>query len=330
MKGSSTVALGLRGPDFLNSDRELAHAMQLEDKDFAWLRGFNPELPMFSFGDHYIEKRIPKNRSGFRVLMAPKPKLKAVQRWILTEILEKIEPHPAAHGFRKGRSILTNAAMHVEKKVVVCCDLKDFFPTITWVRVRGMFEELGFNPEVALSLALLCTTRDPVKRRRCLPQGAPTSPAISNLIVRKLDSRLAGLAKKLGFTYSRYADDCTFSGQMSLVSALLKRFSPIVKEEGFKVNAKKGRIHRQGSCQRVTGLVVNDKVAVSRSERRKLRAILHKSGFSGLQAQNRDGHPHFAEHLRGKISFIKMVNRDQGMKLQRSFESIISRKGVGG
>lgn len=326
MKSRDSIQLGLRGPDFLNSDSDLAKALQVSDKDLMWFRGERTGAEFFSYGNHYVEKRIKKARGGTRLLLAPKPRLKAIQRWILGEILEKIEPHPAAHGFRKGRSILTNASMHVEKNVVVCLDMADFFPTITKPRVCGLFEEIGYKPEVARTLALLCTTRDPRKRIRTLPQGAPTSPAISNLITWKLDARLTGLAKQMGFTYSRYADDCAFSGKLCLVSALLKTALPIFHEEGFKINQEKFRIHRKGSCQRITGLVVNKKVAVPRSERRKLRAILHKAKFTGLPAQNAANHPHFEEHLRGKISFVHMVNRDQAQKLERAFDAVRTRK----
>ena len=142
--------------------------------------------------------------------------------------------HEAAHGFVAGRSIVTNAACHVGRDVVVNLDLKDFFPTLTWLRVRGLFQSLGFSPEASTIFSLLCTEAETdeivldgqrlyVQRSgRRLPQGSPCSPAITNLVCTRLDQRLSGLARKLGYTYTRYADDLTFSGSPERVSTLLK------------------------------------------------------------------------------------------------------------
>ena len=164
-----------------------------------------------------------------------------------------------AHGFVKGRSTLSCALPHVGKGVVVNLDLSDFFPTITFARVRGVFQRLGYSPAVATVLALLCTEppRAPVELDghrtwaavgpRALPQGACTSPAISNQVARKLDRRLRGMSAKHGFTYTRYADDLTFSSPRgerppSDVPMLLARVRHIVGEEGFALNPRKGRV----------------------------------------------------------------------------------------
>jgi RNA-directed DNA polymerase len=177
---------------------------------------------------HYYRFTISKRTGGERVILAPKAELKAIQQQILNEILARVPVHSQAHGFVNGRSIVTNATPHIGQAYVLNLDLKDFFPTITYARVCGLFSSLGYPLYVARELAFLCTTDDRQLETRLidnkktklyvshdinrLVQGAPTSPAISNLIARRLDARLYGLARSMGFTYTRYADDLTFSG----------------------------------------------------------------------------------------------------------------------
>ena len=159
-----------------------------------------------------------------------------------------------AHGFIKGRNIMSNAVPHVRRDAVVNADLKDFFPSITFPRVKGIFEALGYSPAAATVLALLCTdsprrTVEYAGKRlhaatgpRALPQGACTSPALSNLAARKLDARLEGLARKTGWTYTRYADDLTFSASGDTAAqcgGLLKALRRFCEEESFTVNEKK-------------------------------------------------------------------------------------------
>jgi hypothetical protein len=204
----------------------------------------------------------------------------------------RAEPlHDAAHGFAPERSILTNARNHVGRDVVINLDLKDFFPTLTYARVKGLFEALGYAEAVAIPLALLCTepmvdevTLDGERHfiadgPRLLPQGAPTSPAITNLICRRLDRRLMGLARTLGFAYSRYADDLTFSASgeaVKKIGTLLKAVHGIVEAEGFKVHPDKTRVMRRSTRQEVTGLTVNEAVAVPRDLLRRYRAVLQQ------------------------------------------------------
>lgn len=180
---------------------------------------------------HWRRFLIPKKTGGLRKISAPMPRLKQAQHWVLHEILEKLPTHDAAHGFVAGRSIVTNARPHIGRQVVVNLDLKDFFPTVSWIRVRGLFRSFGYSLEASTVLALLCTEAEvdeveidgkrwfvhrsapdaaPGTIARFLPQGSPCSPAITNLICVRLDQRLTGLARKLGFTYTRYADDLTF------------------------------------------------------------------------------------------------------------------------
>jgi hypothetical protein len=287
---------------------------------------------------HYIRFTVLKRSGGLRELAAPHRDLAAAQKWVLDSVLQKLPTHPAAHGFVRGHSIRTNALPHVGRQVLVNCDLKDFFPTITFPRVLGAFMELGYSPAAATIFALLCTeaprriveyagkTFHVATGPRALPQGACTSPAISNLIARRLDSRLAGLAMKLGWKYTRYADDLSFSseaGQDSQPSTgyLLARVRHIAQDEGFVVNEQKTRVLKRSAAMEVTGVVVNRKPGVSRRERRRLRAILHNVKRHGLESQNRHNHPHFAEQLRGKIAFVQMINPDQARPLWEAFRA---------
>jgi retron-type reverse transcriptase len=279
---------------------------------------------------HYRTFTVPKRSGGERRLSAPMPLLAGVQRWIFSNILRRLHVDPACHGFHRRRSTVTNAAPHVGQAVVVNVDLADFFPSVSFPRVRSVFQRLGYSPAVATILGLICTEcpRRAVRINgqrwhvasgpRGLPQGACTSPALANQVARRLDRRLTGLAAKLGAVYTRYADDLTFSGGPALaerVGWLLHRVRKIVQDEGFAVHETKTRVLRRSTAQTVTGVVVNDKLAVPRSEVRRLRAILHRAKHEGLEKQNREGRPNFLAWLRGKIAHLAMIRPDQGAKL---------------
>ena len=194
----------------------------------------------------------------------------------MRNIVEKLLVHGAVHGFLAGRSTLTNAGAHANPDLVVKVDIKDFFPTVTFPRVKGVFRKAGYREEVATLLALLCTEapREVVEYEgkplyvalgpRCLPQGAATSPALTNTLGLSMDRRLAGLAHKLGWRYTRYADDLTFSlpppaGHKGppRVGTLLGSIRRVVEAEGFRVHPDKTAVARTGGRQRITGLVVN-------------------------------------------------------------------------
>jgi len=251
--------------------------------------------------------------------------------------LRKVPAHDAAHGFVTGRSTVSNARPHLQAAVVVNCDLQDFFGTIHAHRVIGLLAELGYSPAAATVLGLLCTeaprrvieyagtTWHVATARRCLPQGAPTSPAISNLIARRLDARLHGIADKLGYRYTRYADDMTWScaagDAEGKVGYLLARVRHIAADEGFVVNESKTRVQRQNASQQVTGIVVNNaEPRVDRRTIRRLRAILHQAERTGLEAQNRDGHPNFEAHVEGMIHYVHMVNPAQAAPLRAALQ----------
>ena len=216
---SNEEKLAAAGLPVLATPADVAAALKLSIPRLRWLAFHADASPV----SHYARFTVPKRSGGERLLSAPMAELAAAQEWVLVNVLEKVPPHAAAHGFVRGRSTVSNAAPHVHKKIVVNTDLKDFFPTITFPRVAGLFRELGYSPAVATIFALLCTDapRKPVTYAgkpffvaagpRALPQGACTSPAISNLVARRLDARLSGIAAKMGWTYTRYADDITLS-----------------------------------------------------------------------------------------------------------------------
>jgi retron-type reverse transcriptase len=274
---------------------------------------------------HYVRFAIPKRSGGERVIMAPKRRLKAIQRTLHRELTSKFSLDDAAHGFRRGRSIRSAAEPHVGKQVLLKMDLEDFFPSVSFRRVRGFLVAMGYGYPVATTLAVLMTEAErqvvsiegalsyvPVGERVCV-QGAPTSPGLTNAIARKLDRRLSGLAKTHGFAYTRYADDLTFSGDdVSVVEGLRKSATAIIASEGFRVNRKKTRVMRRSARQSVVGVTVNDTLGLSRRERRRLRALIHQHGTD----------PSKAALIAGKLSYLAMLNREQFLALNAKWRAL--------
>jgi RNA-directed DNA polymerase len=221
----------------------------------------------------YTEFTIPKRSGGTRRILAPSPDLKALQRQILRRLLDRLKVHSAATGFQKGHSIVTNAVFHAGRAVVVHMDIRDFFASTRAKRVTTYFKKIGWNREAANLLATLCC------HDGGLPQGAPTSPRLSNLVNYRLDTRLTGVAATVGALYSRYADDMTFSfGQDNhqAVEGAIWTTKQVLADEGYKLHThKKLHIRRRHQRQVVTGLVVNNRVDLPRETRRWLRAVEH-------------------------------------------------------
>jgi RNA-directed DNA polymerase len=260
-------------------------------------------------------------------------------------VLAKVTITDMAHGFVADRSIVTNARPHLHASVVVNLDLKDFFPTLGFRRIKGMFEGLGYGEEAASIFALLTSEPDiedveldgvryfVAHSARKLPQGSPASPAVTNIVCRRLDKRLGGMAKRLGFAYTRYADDLTFSSATKPaegeVGKLLRRARWIVKQEGFSEHEKKTRILRRGRRQEVTGVVVNDKASVPRDVLKRFRAVLyqvHKDGPKGKRWGNREGDAVLAS-LVGFASYVAMVDPEKGKPLLATSREVALRHG---
>ncbi|MEL6110790.1 MAG: reverse transcriptase family protein [Planctomycetota bacterium] len=284
---------------------------------------------------NYTRFSIPKRDGTERPIWAPLPRLKEAQRWILHQIVERLLIHGAAHGFVPARSILSNARVHADAKIVLKMDLKEFFPTITFPRVKGVFRRAGYRERIATLLALICTesprevVEDGGKTKyvslgpRCLPQGAPTSPALTNVVCFKLDRRLTGLAKSFGYRYSRYADDMTFSlprrkksdPNLGSLIGLVKR---VVADEGFTVHPDKTHVARRGGRQAVTGLIVNgnDPPRVPRALRRRIRAAVHN-----LQNGKPPHEDESRSTIEGYIAYIAMTDPELAGKLTAQLEA---------
>ena len=306
------------------SEQDVAAALQLDLKALRHLSVHSARDRVL----HYVTFALPKRRGGERLIMAPKKRLKAVQRALNTLLVSKLPTSSYAHGFRRQRSVRTNAQPHVGKQVVLRMDLRDFFPSIHFGRVRGLLVSLGYAYPVATVLATLMTEapRQPVRvgeqtfyppaGSRSCPQGAPTSPGLSNAVAMKLDHRLAGLARKRGFDYTRYADDLTFSGDdLAAAHALRLAASRVIEEEGFEVNAGKTLVMRASGRQQVTGVIVNRTLGLSRSERRTLRAALYREAQLRASGNADAG---LLARLRGKLAYVSMLNPEQAARLRAS------------
>ena len=227
-----------------------------------------------AFETSYKEAFIPKKRGGTRRLLIPDPKLKAMQRRILKRLLGRLLAHPAARGFEKRTSIVHNAVPHTRQSVVIKLDVVDFFPTTRAARVDAYFRRVGWNAECAALLTRLCT------HEGGLPQGAPTSPRLSNLVNYYLDARLAGYMRWRKGAYTRYADDITLSFPEDYprrVRGTIRSVRRLARLFGYTIHVRhKLRVLRRHQQQRVTGLVVNERVQLPRRTRRWLRAVAHR------------------------------------------------------
>lgn len=292
---------------------------------------------------HYRYHLVPKRSGGRRLLEAPKRRMKQVQRAILDGMLARVPVDDAAHGFVSGRSFVSHARLHVGRPLVVRIDLRDFFLTIGRARVAGLFRWLGYRDEVARRLTALTTNRTPedaLRRwRRAtaetapsfadrsrwrdghLPQGAPTSPALSNMVAHGLDRRLTALAEACGARYSRYADDLVLSGPPSL-RRVVPRVAAVALEEGFEVHHRKTRVMGRAGRQQIGGVVVNERPNLCRRDYERLEATLFNAVRSGPEAQNREGHPDFEAHLRGRIAWVAHLDETKGAKLRALFDRI--------
>lgn len=258
---------------------------------------------------NYYSFFIPKKSGKWRKIEAPNDRLKEIQSWIKEQILEKLEISECAKGFRKSVNILDNAIQHTNKKVVINIDLKDFFPSIKYSQVFKVFYYAGYTKGVSHLLTKLCTNAENI-----LPQGAPTSPILSNIVCYKLDKRLNSLSQKLGADYSRYADDITISGDQNIVDnlSLIRR---IINEENFTINEDKFRVLFSNGRQVVTGLTVNKKVSVDKKLIRELENAIYyikKYGLADHMQHIECDKSFYKEHIFGIAYYTYMIDKDKG------------------
>jgi len=306
----------------------LARLLDLDLGELAWFadtRGWTRRGP--SPLQHYGWREIRRRGGATRLVAAPKPRLKEIQRRLLRHALAPIPLHPAAHGAVVAHSVRTAVDPHAGAPIVMRLDLSAFYPSIPAGRVWGLLRHAGFPEAVAYAITGLVTTvapiglsSDPRLRTPHLPQGAPTSPQLANAIAYSLDRRLTGLASRFGATYTRYVDDLVFSGDGRLRAArarFVDAVSTIVADEGFAVNERKTVALGSAGQQRVLGAVVNAHPAVPRDERDALRATLHNCVVHGWESQARGRSlDEFRAHLLGRIAWVGSLHPAHGHRLR--------------
>lgn len=264
--------------------------------------------PGHQFDALYQTHEIPKKSGGKRLITAPEARLKRLQKKILRKGFELMDVHDCAHGFRQGRSILTNAEAHVGKQCVVNVDISSFFPSTSYqsiLKVCTLLFDGGLTPHARYLLADICSYAGG------LPMGAPTSPAIANLVMHSADQSIAKACLKNGIHYTRYADDLTFSGN-DHPAAVLPFVEKVIKQLGYELDPKKTNIFRRGRRQMVTGLVVNDKPNLPRRIRKQIRAAVHHK-LHGKEI-HWNGRPMSEESLIGHINCLKMVQPEEASR----------------
>lgn len=309
-----TIADGL--PQ-LYSVLEIAQWLDLTTGELEWFADHGGWLRTAPSRLRHYRVWTRQKRDGVRVIEAPKPRLREVQRRLLRLLVSRIPVHSAATGFLPGSSTADFALPHSGKATVLRVDLRHCFESITAPRIAEVFRRAGYPPGIARVLADLCTTATPADqlagvpaehatylRGRHLPQGAPTSPHLSNLVMRSLDRRLDGYARANGLAYTRYGDDLALSGDAMDADRALWVVLKVIASEGFTVHAGKVRIMRKHHRQNLAGLVINDRPRVSRSDYDNLRALLHNARRCGAASQNHSGHPDFRAHVLGLIAWI--------------------------
>ncbi len=250
----------------------------------------------------YRSFKIPKRSGGLRDIVTPYASLLEVQQWILQNILSKFEIHKSAYAYVKGRNVAQNAYQHIGADEMLKIDLKDFFPSIKIPRVRELFKRLGYSKEIAYYLSSLCCLNGSI------PQGAATSPTISNIILYNLDKRLSKLSEMYNLTYTRYADDIAISGY-EIPNDFDVFIEEILEEEGFQVNADKSRYYYGKQRKLITGVVVkNDSIGLPKSFRREIKQQVHYLLKYGIMDQvKRYNDIYYIDRILGRLYYWKQI-----------------------
>ncbi len=280
----------------------------------------------------YQSFQIPKKTGGVRTINAPQKSLKFIQHCLAFILQETYSPTKSVNGYVIERNVVTNAIGHANKNFVLNLDLENFFPSISIKRVSKVLQlpPVSAHPKVSSMIAKLCCFQE------ALPQGAPTSPLLSNLICQRLDRRIEGLVKKHPITYTRYADDLTFSSDEPFQNGFLSHLDNIIKEEGFTINMEKVRLQLKNSRQEVTGITVNERVNVPQKFIREVRAMLHNWETLGYEAAQQKFLQHYVPKkankkkeeaqlrnvVAGKINYLKMVRGGEDTVYQKLKEQL--------
>ncbi len=308
----------------------------------------NPNHEQYRFRQFQIKKKS----GGFRQITAPNHTIYRSLLQCVNELLKTLyTPTEYAMGFTKGKSIVDNATIHRGQNYVFNTDLKDFFPSVDQARVwkRLQLPPFGFPERIASLIAGMCAMKDvreengTQKVRYVLPQGAPTSPIITNMICDTLDRRLAGLAKRFGLVYSRYADDITFSSMHNVYQKdgeFRQELHRIIEGQNLKINENKTRLQIKGSRQEVTGLIVSDNINVTQQYMRDLRSILYiwkqygywaaktkfEAHYKASKGHIKKANANMENVIEGKLLYLKMVRGEEDVRYQRlykQFEGLI-------
>lgn len=260
--------------------------------------------------DYYHEFWVRKRRGGYRMISAPLEELQSIQTTINSRILSSVTTiHPAAVGFRCGRSVVDNASPHLGKRYVLKMDIHDFFFSIRSPRVKKTFEQMGYPPNVSKIFRTLCCLHN------CLPQGAPTSPSLSNIVSYEMDKKLAALAAKYGLTYTRYADDLTFSGDVLSKEQIIFEVKQIIYEEKFAPNYKKTRFLNEYDRKIITGVSVSSgvKLTIPKARKREIRKNVYFILTKGLAEHQRrigSNDPAYLKRLIGELCYWRSIEPD--------------------
>lgn len=298
----------------LQNKRDIATALDIEYKELTYI------LYGRKTDNLYITFEIPKRNGGVRTIEAPLEPLKSVQKSIANELYSELRKYYPdnlqlyyAHGFVKGKGIISNATVHRNKKYILTIDLENFFDSFHFGRVKGYFEKNRYfkmSSEAALCIAQLTCYKGK------LPQGAPSSPIITNLICSILDRRIALIARKYKVIYTRYADDLTFSTNDKYFGEKHEQFlvelSKEIQKAGFKINDSKTRFLRNNRRQEVTGLIVNDRVNVKREYYKATRSMAHNL-YCGKEVSV-NGEPISIASIEGRLGFINQLDKYHNIK----------------
>ena len=338
----------------ITSPAELARFLELEPNELDWFADCQARERSASVEPlrHYRYRWVAKPSGSLRLIEAPKPRLKQLQRRLLDEILVHIPPHEAAHGFRPGRSVMSFVAPHVGQTIVLKMDLRDFFVSITSARVMAIYLTAGYPEPVARLLTGLCTNTVPLAvwnqadsldarpgslgREAGRPGGCTASRTCRKVRPpRRPWPTWPPTGSMRGWpawpeaaeaSYTRYADDLVFSGGESFARSIGRfptHVAAIALEEGFAVQHRKTRVMRQGVRQRAAGVVINQKINIARDDYDQLKAILYNCVRHGPDEQNRAGVADFRAHLAGRVAHVARLNPSRGERLMRLFERIV-------